>query len=475
MSQRPFIAALFAVSALSGCAATPPSYTSKVVLPDQFLGESVRQSNLDSTPRRLQAWWTLFGDSQLDGYVATALQQNLDLAQAMARTQQARAGLSAATAALLPSANLSGQAAKATQSLETPLGQVLSASPGFDRHGESYELNLLANWEIDLSGGLQRSREAAKADYEASEAGIAATRLTIASAVVDTYIVIRGLQARLDVAERQVQTRRALLEKVEKLYAEGLTPEVQVRQASASVSEAEARIPALNVALDGAMNALDILLGTPAGTHRTELTPHRSLPAVVRIAPAGTPSELLRRRPDLIVAERHLTAAIARKDAATTEYYPKFSLGALLGGATSVSSGNLFSDRASQSAVTLGLRWRVFDFARIDAQIKQAKGDEAQALSAYRLAALRATEDVENAYSAAANQSTQDAVLAQGVADLERARSATEAAYQAGAVSQIEVLGAEDAALRARDARIQSMTGVSRASVAVFKSLGGDI
>ena len=118
------------------------------------------------------------------------------------------------------------------------------------------------------------------------------------------------------------------------------------------------------------------------------------LPVAPQIAAAGSPDELLRRRPDLIAAERRLAASNARIGIALAEYYPKLFLSGLIGSATSVSRGNLFSSGASQTAGVLGLRWRLFDFGRIDAQIDLAKGQEAEILAAYRLAVLHATEDV---------------------------------------------------------------------------------
>ena len=137
-----------------------------------------------------------FSDPQLIRLVELALEQNLDLAQASARVVQARAGLGAADAALLPSGSVSGQAARAYQSVETPLGRVLNAQPGFGRYGDAYEMNAGASWELDLFGGLRRNREAALADYQASEAGAVATRLAVAAQTADIYISIRGLQTR---------------------------------------------------------------------------------------------------------------------------------------------------------------------------------------------------------------------------------------------------------------------------------------
>ena len=221
------------------------------------------------------------------------------------------------------------------------------------------------------------------------------------------------------------------------------------------------------------MNAMDVILGTPPGTHRAELTAPGGIPATPQGIATGSPSELLRRRPDLIAAERRLAASNARIGAAISEYYPKLSLSGLVGSATSVSSGSLFSGGASQATGVLGLRWRLFDFARINAQIEQAKAQEAEMLAAYRLAALRATEDVENSLYAFSRRQEQVLVLKAGVDSLGRARAASFSAYQKGVVSLIEVLHADETLLRAADARVQAQTESARSAVAIFKALGG--
>ena len=221
------------------------------------------------------------------------------------------------------------------------------------------------------------------------------------------------------------------------------------------------------------MNALDVLLGVPPGTYRAALSAPMPVPAAPGLTETGTPAEMIRRRPDLIVAERRLAAANARIGVAISEYYPKLSLGALLGSATVVSGGNLFTSGAAQAQGVLGLRWRLFDFGRVDAQVAAARGQEAEALAAYRLAVLRATEDVENALSALVKRETQVGILAQGEASLARARETSLAAYQGGVVSLIEVLDADGQLLQVRDAKAQAQTEVARAAIASFRSLGG--
>lgn len=473
MPRKHAFAAFLVASLSTGCAVGPDYVRPVVPLPERFQGQAAVGHRQATASADLATWWTGFGDPQLTRFVTLALEQNLDLAQASARVTQARAGLGAARAALLPSGNVTGQAARAYQSVETPLGKVLKSTPDFDRYGDAYEANAGASWELDLFGGLRRGREAALAEYQSSEAGAVATRLAVAAQTADIYISIRGLQTRLDVARRQVETQQELLLKTNLLYGRGLAAELQVRQAEGALAQVRASVPVLEAGLEVAMNALDVMLGSPPGTHRAEVAEAGDIPAAPQIAATGSPGELLRRRPDLIVAERRLAASNARIGVAIAEYYPKLSLSSLIGSATSVSSGDLFGGGASQAAGVLGLRWRLFDFGRIDAQIEQAKGRDAEMLATYRLAVLRATEDVENAFSALVKREEQAAVLAQGVESLGRARGASFSAYQKGAFSLIEVLQADDNLLRASDARAQARTESARAAVAAFRALGG--
>ncbi|WP_248799291.1 efflux transporter outer membrane subunit [Pseudomonas sp. MWU13-2105] len=467
------IALLVSASLMAGCAVGPDYQRPDAPLSDRYQGQPAVEQRPVATPASLVAWWEGFGDPVLTDFVSKALEQNLDLAQASARVTQARAGLGAANAALLPSGNISGQAARSYQSVETPLGQVLNSTPGYDRYGSSYEVNLGAGWELDVFGGLRRGREAAFAEYQASEAGAAATRLAIAAQTADIYITLRGLQARLDIANRQVKTQQELLEKVRLLYGKGLAAHYQVHQTEGALSQVQATVPELQTSLDAAMNALDVMLGTPPGTHRTQLENAGSIPLAPQIKATGTPADLLRRRPDLIVAERRLAASNAHIGVAIAEYYPKLSLSALLGSATAVSGGNLFTGGANQSAGVLGLRWRLFDFGRINAQIDQAKGQEAEALAVYRQSVLRATEDVENAFSALVNREVQATTLTGGEASLTQARQSSFIAYEKGTASLIDVLYADETMLRASDARAQARTESARAAVAAFKALGG--
>ncbi|WP_029049158.1 efflux transporter outer membrane subunit [Cupriavidus sp. amp6] len=467
-----YLTLLLSACAMAGCAVGPDYRKPDVPVSERYLGQSGIEQRHAPPPAELATWWEGFGDPMLTRLVSLALEQNLDLAQASARVTQARAGLGAANAALLPSGSASAQAGRSYQSIETPLGRLQNATPGFDRYGNTYEANLGAGWELDVFGGLRRGREAALAEYQASAAGAAATRLAVAAQTADLYITVRGLQTRLGIARRQMETQQKLLSTVGLLFGKGLAAELEVRQAEGALAQVSATIPVLETGLDAALNALDVMLGVPPGTYRAELGGPGTIPAAPQLAGTGSPADLLRRRPDLIVAERRLAAANARIGVAIAEYYPKFSISALLGSATTVAGGNLFSAGASQAAGVLGLRWRLFDFGRINAQIDLARGQEAEALAAYRQAVLRATEDVENAFSALIKREEQAGTLAQGEASLTQARNASLAAYQKGVVRLIEVLLADESLLRTSDARAQAQTESARAAVAAFKALG---
>src|SRR5215216_2765582 len=467
------LAFLLIASIVTGCALGPNYQPPEMVLSSRFLGQDDVEHREAQRTADLQAWWAAFDDPALTRFVSLALAQNLDIAQAAARVAQSRASLRQAGAALLPSGDVSAHGAKVYQSLETPLGQVLAATPDFDRIGSSYEANVGASWEVDVFGGLRRGREAARAEYAASEAGAVATRLGVAAHTADVYVTIRGLQARLAIARQQAETRRQLLALVKLLYGRGIAAELQVNQAEGALAQVEAQIPVLEVGLETAMNALDVLLGVQPGTYRSELSPPMRVPVAPGIVETGTPAEMIRRRPDLIVAERRLAAANARIGVAMSEYYPKFSLGALLGSATTISSGNLFTSGANQALGVLGLRWRLFDFGRVDAQIAAARGQEAEALAAYRLAVLRAAEDVENAFSALVKREAQVGILTLGESSLARARDNSDAAYRGGVVSLIEVLDADTNLLQVRDAKAQAQTEAARAAIASFRALGG--
>lgn len=469
-SVSPILAALGGSILIAGCAVGPRYVPPASTQPSAFQGEPIRKP--DETPADLVSWWRTFNDPLLTSLVERGLSQNLDLQQASARVIQARAALKGANAALMPSGQVSGQAGEVYQSLETPSGRIGSAFPQFERATETYELNLGGSWEIDLFGGRDAARDAARAEWQASQAGAVAARLSVAAQVADTYVAIRMMQARLDVARAQRDTQQKLVDLITLQYSKGVAAELQLRQAEGALAQVRAAIPALQNELDVAMNALDVLIGVQPGTTRTELAVLAPVPLAPAVSGAGGPAALLRRRPDIIAAERRLAASNARIGEAASEYYPKFSLSGLLGTA-STAAGGLFSGNATQTNGVLGLRWRLFDFGRVDAEIKAAKGRNAEALAAYRLTVLRASQDVEDAFSTLVQQEARSGALAMGEVSLKRARDASLAAYKGGAASLIEVLDADRRLFETRDGAIQARAAAARGAIASFRALGG--
>ena len=420
----------------------------------------------------LDAWWQGFNDPLLSRLVQRAQAQNLDLAAALARVQQARGVASEAGAQLLPTADLEGQAARIHQSLESPIGQAASNLPGYNRNQSDYSLGLGASWELDLFGGLRRGREAAAAEMDAAVAAQAGTRISVAADTADAYLRIRGDQARIAVAEQQVATDAHLLDLVNQRFGRGLAAVREVAQAEALLSQARASLQPLRIDLEAQMNRLDVLLGQQPGTSAAELQAPRDIPAVPGIPAGDKPVEVLRRRPDVIAAERRLAASNARVGQAIAEYYPHLSLSGLLGYEAS-RPGDLFKTATFQPEAAAGLRWRIFDFGKVGAEVAQAKGAKAEALAQYQQTVLHAAEDVEDAFTALVQLEAHDQELRNEVAALTRARDSSQEAYQSGVIALTDVLDADRQLLAAQDELAQTQADSGRAAVGAFRALGG--
>lgn len=420
----------------------------------------------------VDTWWTGFNDPVLTRIIDRALAENLDLQAAVARVNRARAVAREAGAQLLPTAAANGSVTPIRQSLNSPIGAIGRHLPGYDRNQTLYDADVGAQWEIDLFGGLRRGAEAARDEAEAAEAQQLVVRISVAAEAADAYFQARGAQARLAIAQSQVATDARLLELVNLRFSRGASAEKEVAQAEALLAQARATIPPLRTALESQSNRLDVLMGAQPGTYAAELAVPAQIPAAPAIPPGQRTADLLRRRPDIIAAERRLAASNARIGAAVAEYYPKVSLSALLG-FESLGAGHLWSGDSFQPEATAGLRWRLFDFGRVDAEVAQADSANAQALLAYRESVLRAAEDVENAFMALSQLELQTRDLSAEVDSLARARDASQDAYLAGASSLTDVLDADRQSLEAQDELARARADTDRAVVLSFRALGG--
>lgn len=455
---------------LMGCAVGPNYAHPEPSLTAFHNGVVTTVQTQTATP--IDRWWDSFADPMLTKVIGLAVDQNLDLTAAIARVTQARAAAAGAGAQLLPSASLDASAGYQRQSLEGAFGSIASGVPGFSRGLHEYSVGPAASWEIDLFGGLRRGAAAARAQAQAIEADRAAVQVSVAADAADAYLQIRAYQARLRVAQDQIDTDERLLRLVRDRYDAGSATGREIAQADALLKQARASIPPLRIGLERQLNRLDVLMGAQPGTYAQELVTVRDIPSVPEISADQSPTEMLRRRPDIIAAERRLAASNEQIGVALAGYYPKISLSGALG-YNSISGDRLFTSSAFQAVGTGALRWRLFDFGRVDAEVAQARGANAEALALYRASVLHAAEDVENALFILSQTQLRVVAIEEQVNALMRARDLSEQAYRAGSITLTDVLDADRQLLSGRDELDANRGDAARAAVAVFRALGG--
>lgn len=459
-------------ASVTGCTIGPNYQRPMVKLQPFHNAPSIeaRTASLPAPP--LDQWWTGFHDPELTRIVQRALDQNLDLAAAMTRVQQARAAAQGAGAQRLPSGDLNGSTTSLYQSTESTTGRLAAHLPGYRRTQNYYDLGFVASWETDLFGGLKRGAEAASAEAQAAEALRTGTRITVAAEAADAYVQIRGAQARLTLAKDQIATDTHLVELVQQRRDAGVASDRELAQAQAVLSQAKATIPLIRVSLEAQLNRLDVLMGAQPGTYAVELRPMADIPDVPAISGYGTPTDLLRRRPDIIAAERKVAASNARIGQALAEYYPKLSISGIVG-SEALAPTHLFEQQGFQPVSVVGLRWRLFDFGAVAAEVKQARGAKAEALIQDRSSVLHAAEDVEDAFSLLVQSENHRDEIVREIAELQRARDLSEQSYAAGVIGLTDVLDADRQLLVAKDELAIARESAARAAVGSFRALGG--
>ncbi len=459
-------------ASLSGCAVGPKYHRPTVDLQAFHNAPSIetRAASLPAPP--LDQWWTGFHDPELTRIVKRALDENLDLATAMTKVEQARAAAQAAGARRMPSANLNASTTTLYQSTESTTGRLASHLPGYDRQQNYYDLGFTASWETDLFGGLRKGAQAATAEAQAAEASHTGTRITVAAEAADAYMQVRGAQARLIFAKDQIATDSHLVELVQQRRDAGVASDRELAQAQALLSQARATIPLLTVSLEAQLNRLDVLMGAQPGTYAAELSSAADIPDVPEISGHWTPTDLLRRRPDIIAAERTVAASNARIGQALAEYYPKLSISGIVG-SQALAPAHLFEQQGFQPISVVGLRWRLFDFGAVAAEVKRARGANAEALLQYRSSVLHAAEDVEDAFSLLVQSENRRNEIVREIAELQRVRDLSQESYAAGVIGLTDVLDADRQLLAAKDDLAVARESAARAAVGSYRALGG--
>jgi NodT family efflux transporter outer membrane factor (OMF) lipoprotein len=456
--------------ALCACASQKTSSAASVDLPASFRNLTLDRGSIATAPLREQ-WWRSFQDPVLDRLIDEALLGSLDIEAASARLQQAAASSRIATSAMLPSGTIGATASSQRQSLGDPVARIASNFPGYDRTSELYGLTAAMSWELDLFGRLSAARRGAKADQAAAAADVAGARLTVSAEIADAYIGVRELQARLKITRERIRTVDGLRGLVALRFQEGSASRLELDNAEADLAAAEARAPALEAALDQMLDRIDVLSGRSPG-HAAAEVGEGALPAALAVDVQDGPAVLLTRRPDIVVAERRLAAADARVAEAITGYYPRVSIGGLIG-LLSPTLSNLVGEDTLQSAGTAGLSGRLFDFGATRGRVEAARGRTREAAAGYRGAVLRAVAEAEDGFSRVARGNRQAADLRRSEAALSRASIAARAAYEIGGLSLLDALDAERRLLDVQESAATTQADASRASVALFKALGG--
>jgi NodT family efflux transporter outer membrane factor (OMF) lipoprotein len=462
------VAALAAGLSLGACEVGPDYSPPVVALAPFHNAQAVDDRAAKGPPPPLDQWWIGFNDPELTRVIERVLAENLDLQASMERANEARAAAKGTEAKLLPTLDATGQATFERLSWENPIAALGRPMPGFPRDGALYDLGTGAGWEVDLFGGLRRGEEAAEAEAEAAEAARLGIRVTVAADAADAYLQIRGDQARLRVADQQVATDRRLLDLVRLRKAQGMATDREAAQAEALLAQAQGAVPLLRSALEAQMSRLDVLMGVQPGA-AAELADAAALPAIPRIVATAAD---LRRRPDVIAAERHLAAANARIGEAIAEYYPKLSLSGVVG-YEAVDPSHLFRSATFQPLATTSLRWRLFDFGRIDAEVEAADAASREALINYRKVVLRAAEEVEDACTSLVQLEAHRRDATNQIRALKRARDDSQDAYKNGLIALTDALDADRQLLLAEDDLPRTQTDAARAAVSLFRASGG--
>lgn len=464
-----FALALAAAGSMVGCM-VGPTYKAPVTTAPAHWSEPLAGGETERSAD-LATWWQGFQDPQLDTLIQRALAANLDLRIARARLREARAARGLAGAQLWPETSLSGSALREKQSANLPVTGAL-LPPGTALTSNLYQGGFDAAWELDLFGGARRGREVADAELAAAGYAWGDAQVSLAAEVARNYVTARSFQQRLEIAQHNLADQREVVALARDRFRQGLTSSLEPEQAATVLAQTEAQVPALESGLQMAVHHLAVLLGQAPGALGAELAAHGPIPSAPPQVPAGLPSDLLRRRPDIRVAERQLAAASARIGVATADLFPRFSLTGSFG-YQSAQSGSLVNPASSAWSVGPAFQWRIFDAGRVRANIRVQDARQEQALAVFEKAVLAGFEDVENALVAYAKEQARNRPLRAAVASSRRALDIAREQYAKGLTSFLNVLDAERTVYQAQDSQIQSDQAVAQDLIALYKALGG--
>jgi multidrug efflux system outer membrane protein len=439
-----------------GCALTPDYERPELEVPGGWAQPTSAGESIANLP-----WWELFEDGALRTHIEAALAENKDLAISLARIQEAREAVTITRADQFPFLDVFAGAGSGRQS--RVLVQGAATRDNFQVAGD-------LSFEIDLWRKLSRATEASRADLLSTEAAYRNVTISLVAEVASSYFLLRDLDARLATAERTAEGRSGSLEIIQARFEKGTVSELDVNQAEIELAIAEAAAAAFERAVAQTEHALRILLGRNPGSIARGLSlEEQALPPEV---PAGLPSELLQRRPDVVAAEERLAAETARIGVAEALRYPSFTLTGSLG-LISDELSELNSSEAKAWDVAGGIFQPLFNSGKLRAQARAQRARTEQVLVDYEATLQQAFREVEDALVSVRTFRAEHAARRRQVAASRNAARLSRARYDGGVVDYLEVLDTErtlfSSELDESAARQQALVAV----VQLYKALGG--
>jgi multidrug efflux system outer membrane protein len=454
------VAAALLAALLAGCVVGPDYRRPDIQAPPAYLYPAGEDAALADTE-----WWKAFGDPVLDGLIAEALAQNRNIRIAAANVEQAAGVLQSTRSAFYPQVGyqLAGGRNRFTEDGLNAL------NAGVGNPTNYFQALAGASWEIDLWGRVQRLSESAQANVLATEAARRGVILSLVANVANGYLQLRGLDEQLAMATRTRDAYAESLRLMEAKFQYGRVSQMNVDQATARLQSAEAQIPRIQRDIALLQDALAVLLGrNPGAIARGKNIFEITLPAV----PAGVPSQLLERRPDLAQAEQQLIAANAQIGAAKAQYYPTISLTAALGTA-STDLSNLFKSGTRNWNYAGLIAGPIFTGGAIAGQVAQAEAAQRAALQGYQLAIQSAFADVDGALASRSTLIDQQAAQQKLVQALRSYSRIAQLQFDVGRVPYSTVLQAEQELFPAELDWAADRARLASSIVGIYKAMGG--
>ncbi len=459
--SRPAGVCLVLLLGLAGCgeAVTGPDVAAEMPARWREAGSvSAREIGAD--------WVAGFGSSELARLVALADLDNLDIAAARARIEQAEAQLAVTRAGLSPTLSGSGEGGRTA----TP-GTNSRASPPFTtRVSNSFQLGVGASWQVDLWGRTRAGVAAGAASLEATRIDLAGVRLSTATAIADAYVQVAAAQDRLRLARQNITIAERTLGAIRRRLDVGTVTALDLAQQEGVVATQRASVPDLEITLRQTRNALVVLTGQApeASTVRGGGLGGMRL---ARVAP-GVPARLLVRRPDVAAAELRLTAAAANVEAARAAFLPDVALTGS-GGLSSAFLKNLLRPEALAASIAGSVTETIFDGGAREGKLALARGEHAELAAGYRKAVHEALADVENALVAVEQNRRHESLQEAVVQAARKAQRLTEQRLSEGTIPITTVLDAQRTLFQAEDTRVTVRLARFRAAISLIAALGG--